>query len=439
MGPLSMVQSAVAAPSAAAAAAAASFRVSTEKVDKLIDLVGELIVAHSMIASVLDDFGEPDLPRLQEAVTQVARHTRELQERVMSMRMVPIRTLFGRFPRVVRDTAQLTGKRVALHTMGEETEIDKMVAERLSDPLVHLLRNAVDHGIETPDARLSAGKDEEATVTLSAFHRGGSVHIEIADDGRGLDTAKIRARAVERGLVAESDVLTDDQVHALIFLPGFSTAEVVSNISGRGVGMDVVRRNVEDLNGTISLESRAGAGCRVRIKLPLTLAIIDGMTLRVGERIFVLPLVSIVESFRPTRDLVGSVLFRGEVVHFRGASVPLLRLHEVWDVPGAETDPTRALVIIVETVTSKIALLVDEVLGQPQVVVKSLDRSYSRTEGISGATILGDGSVALILDVQGLGRLACGNTGAVGADAAGAFAGRDGKETSHEPRAAASA
>jgi two-component system chemotaxis sensor kinase CheA len=407
-------------PAAPRAAPAGSFRVSTEKVDKLIDLVGELVIAQSMIAAVMNDFSEAALPRLMEAVGEMERNTRELQERVMSVRMVPIRSLFARFPRVVRDLAQATGKQVTLHALGEDTEIDKMVIEQLADPLLHVLRNSIDHGIEPPEERRLAGKDEEATVTMSACHQGGSVHIEIADDGRGLDTARIRDKAVERGLISASDALTDDQVHALVFLPGFSTAKVVSNVSGRGVGMDVVKRNVEQLNGTLSLESRPGVGTRLRIKLPLTLAIIDGMTLRIGAQTFVLPLVSIVESFRPTREGVSSVLFSGEVVRFRGESVPLVRLHELWRIAGAETDPTRALVVIVETVTSRIGLLVDEILGQPQVVVKSLDRSHSRTEGVMGATILGDGRVALILDVQALARLACGDAGSSRAEVGGA-------------------
>ncbi len=380
----------------------ASLRVAASKVDRLIDLVGELVIAHSVAAQLMNGFTSDRLPRLQEAMTDMDRYTRELQERAMRIRMAPVATIFSRFPRLVHDTAQALGKQVALHVSGEDTELDKGVVERIADPLTHLVRNAVDHGLEPPAARLAAGKPAEGSIRLNAWHQGGNIIVEVADDGRGLDTARIRAKAIERGLIAPGDDLSDDQIHALIFRPGFSTSDTVTDVSGRGVGMDVVKKSVEALNGSVALETQPGKGSTFRIKLPLTLAILDGLLLRVGEQTYVLPLVSIVESIRPRPEQVYVVAGCGEVVVVRKQPLPLLRLGRLLNTPTEVTDPSRGLVVIVEQETCQVALLVDEVLGQQQVVVKSLETNFRKVEGITGATILGDGRAALILDTAGI-------------------------------------
>jgi two-component system chemotaxis sensor kinase CheA len=383
-----------------------SIRVATEKVDKLINLVGEIVIVQSMIHQVVADFSAEKLYRLQEAVTDMERNTRELQERVMAVRMLPIGNVFSRFPRLVRDLANTFNKNIALQILGEETELDKGVIERIGDPLTHLIRNAVDHGIDTPEERRKSGKPEQGTVRLQAFHQGGNVVIEVADDGRGLNTEKIKQKAIEQGLISTGDVLSDEQVHMLIFQAGFSTAAVVTDVSGRGVGMDVVRKNVEALKGTITINSEKGKGTTFRIKLPLTLAILDGLTLQVGEQIFIVPLTSIVESIRPLPENVKTVLGKGEIVVVRGQFLPLLRLHRLFNVHGKTTDPTQALVVILENDGVQAALMVDELVGQQQVVIKSLEAHYQKVEGIAGATIMGDGRVALILDVGELVQMA---------------------------------
>ncbi|HYD51784.1 MAG TPA: chemotaxis protein CheA [Gemmatimonadaceae bacterium] len=397
---------------------ATSIRVATEKVDDLINLVGELVISQSMVTQLVAGLDAAQHAQLEEAVATLERNVRDLQERVMSIRMLPVGHLFARFPRMVRDTAAALGKQVALELVGEETELDKGVIERLGDPLTHLVRNAVDHGIEDAAARRAACKPEQAVVRLAAFHEGGSVIIEIADDGKGLDAERIRAKAVAQGLVAEDEVLTIEQTHQLIFRAGFSTAEQVSDLSGRGVGLDVVRRNVESLNGTVSITSTPGAGTTFRIKLPLTLAILDGMQLRVGAQVYVLPLLAIVESFRPTPADVKTVLGAGEVVMVRGEALPLHRLHALLGVSGAEMDPTRGLVLVLERDGARVGLLVDELLGQAQVVIKSLESNFRRVEGVTGATIMGDGRVALILDVDGLARLAAATSTSITGQAA---------------------
>jgi two-component system chemotaxis sensor kinase CheA len=404
------------APPRAASGEITSIRVATEKVDRLINLVGELVITQSMISDVAKDFGVEKLVRLREAVGEMERTTRELQERVMAVRMVPIGSVFSRFPRVVRDLSASCGKEIDLEITGGETELDKSVVEQIGDPLMHIVRNAVDHGIEPPDERARMGKPSRGLLTLSACHQGGSVVLEIADDGRGLDTERIREKAVAAGVVESNEKLTTDQIHALIFTSGLSTARVVSDISGRGVGMDVVKRNIEALGGTVGITSSPGRGSCFRIRLPLTLAILDGLTLRVGEGTFIVPLIAVVESLQPRREQLRSVLGQGEVVVVRGQPVPLIRLHRVLGLPGETTDPTCALVVIVEQDDGLVALLVDDVLGQQQVVIKSLERNFRRTEGISAATILGDGRVALILDVPGL--VACRRSGVTNAIAA---------------------
>src|SRR5579884_1021801 len=398
-----------AAPAPATAAAAprdASIRVSTAKVDKLVDLVGELVIAQSMAQQIVQHFSAPLLPELQEAIARMERHIRELQERVMSVRMLPIGHVFGRLPRLVRDISAQLSKNVRLEMTGEETELDKGVVEQMSDPLTHLIRNAIDHGIEHGEERLKKGKPEQGVIRLEAFHQAGSVIVEVSDDGRGLDATRIRDRAVERGLIGPAESLTEAQICDLIFSAGFSTAEQVSSISGRGVGMDVVRRNVEALNGSVSIHSGAGQGTRVRIQLPLTLAILDGLSVGVGSETYILPLVSISESIRPRPEQVKTVTGRGEVVLVRGEALPLLRLHALFGVPGAVPDPCRGLTVIIEHAAQRFALLVDELLGQQQVVIKSLEAHYRKVEGVVGATILGDGRAALILDVAGLSQIA---------------------------------
>jgi two-component system chemotaxis sensor kinase CheA len=384
-----------------------TIRVATDKVDRLVDLAGELVIAQSMVAQAVrqlsgDGLGAERLGALAEAVAQMDRHTRELEERVMAIRMLPIRTAFGRFTRVVRDVAQASGKQVRLETRGDETELDRTVIERITDPLLHLVRNAVDHGLEPPEERRARGKPPVGTVLLAASQRGGSIFIEVTDDGRGLDRARIRARAVEAGLIANGEPLSDEQVDALIWAPGFSTAAEVTEVSGRGVGTDVIRRGIEALGGTIAVETRPGDGTTFRVQLPLTLAIIEGQALRVGGETYVVPLAAVIESVRPAATALHVLVGRAETFVWRGEAVPVVRLHHLFDVPDAEEDPTRGLVVVVEHDGRRAALLVDELLGQQQFVVKNLDRWLCRSDCIAGATILGDGRIALILDVPAL-------------------------------------
>jgi len=394
--------------SAAAPAGTASLRVATSKVDKLIDLVGELVIAQSMAKAIVDAFEPSRLHQLREAMAETERYTRELQERVMSVRMLPIGQVFSRFPRLVRDVAAQLGKRVRVEMAGEETELDKGVVERMSDPLTHLVRNAIDHGIEAPEERRRLGKPEEGLLRLEAHHQSGNVMVAVSDDGRGLNAGRIRQKAVERGLIAESAALSNEQAYNLIFEPGFSTAEKVSDVSGRGVGMDVVKRNVQALNGSVAVDTQAGGGTTVSIRLPLTLAILDGLLLKVGAETYVMPLVSIVESIRPRADQVRGVAGKGDVVAVRGDVLPLVRLHELFAIPSAVTDPCCGLTVIMESGGQRTALLVDELLGQQQVVVKSLEAHYRKVRGVLGATILGDGRPALILDAAGLAEAAHG-------------------------------
>lgn len=383
-----------------------SIRVSTEKVDKLIDLVGELVIAQSMASQAVQDF-DPSKPHLLgQALEETQRYVRELQEQIMGVRMLPIGSVFSRFPRLIRDIASNLGKKIALEISGEETELDKGVVEGITDPLTHLIRNSADHGIESPEARIAAGKPEQGVIHLRAFHRGGNVVIEIEDDGAGLDAERIRAKALERGLIEPDTELSEEQLFDLIMQPGFSTKQQTSDLSGRGVGMDVVRKNVEALNGTVAMTSRAGEGTRATITLPLTLAILDGLSVRVGPDRFVLPLVSIIESLRPKREHIRRPAGEREIVLVRGETLPLVRLHELFEIEDAVTDPSEALVVIVEHEGRLLALLVDELLGHLQVVIKSLEENFRRVEGALGATILGDGRAALILDISGLAVLA---------------------------------
>ena len=388
-----------------ASAESSSVRVSIDKIDSLIDLVGELVITQSMLDQFREGFDINKLALLQEGLTQLARHTRELQESVMGIRMLPIGSVFNRFPRLVRDLSGKLGKNVRLDMHGEHTELDKTVLEKIGDPLVHLVRNAIDHGLEMPDKRRAAGKLEQGTLRLEAFHRGGSIVVEVADDGAGLNREAIVAKAIQRGLISSGEGMSDDAVAELIFQPGFSTAAVTTDLSGRGVGMDVVRRNVADLGGTVTIRSTPGKGSVFTIVLPLTLAIIDGLTAAVGEECYIVPLVSIVESVQLKAEAVRSVVGGGELFKFRGEYLPVIRLHEVFGCEGAKHAIEDGLMIVVEGDGTRVGLFVDGLVGQQQAVVKSLEANYRRVSGVSGATILADGSVALIVDIAGLIRL----------------------------------
>lgn len=384
-----------------------SIRVATEKVDRLIDLVGELVIAHVMTAQMVEDFTPGCLPKLRASVAAMERNTRELHERVMAIRMLPVGTLFHRYARMVYDIAQATGKQIELAMAGEETEIDKSMLELLGDPLTHLIRNAADHGIETVEARLSAGKAAGGMISLRAFHRAGRVVIEVQDDGAGIDPAAVRARAVERGLISADAQLTDEQLRLLVFEPGFSTRDQASDFSGRGVGMDVVKQNVQQLNGAVTLSSEVGRGSIVSIELPLTLAILEGLLVRVADRTLVLPLLSVLETVSPRPDQIQRIAEQGEVVVIRNETVPLVRLRRFLRLASAEgsTSAPRSLVVVVEAGRKKLGLEVDELLGQQQVVVKSLEQHLRKVDGLMGATILGDGCVAPIVDVASLAGL----------------------------------
>lgn len=407
--PVAAAPAAAAAPRAvrepAANSESSSVRVGIEKIDTLINLVGELVITQSMLSQFHDGVDASQLEMLRHGLAQLGRHTRELQESVMSIRMLPISTVFNRFPRLVRDLAQKLDKKVVLDLRGETTELDKTVLEKIGDPLVHLVRNAIDHGLEVPSKRLASGKGDTGTLRMEAFHRGGSIVVEVADDGAGLNRDAIVAKAIQRGIIASGDGMSDDAVADLIFEAGFSTAAATTDLSGRGVGMDVVRRNVMDLGGTVGIRSVQGSGTTFTITLPLTLAIIDGLTAAVGEETYIVPLVSIVESVQVKPDAVRSVAGGGELFRFREHWLPIVRLFDVFGCAGRRRALDEGIVIVVEGEGTRIGLFVDELIGQQQAVVKSLEANYRRVAGISGATILADGSVALIADVTGLVRM----------------------------------
>lgn len=377
-----------------------SIRVSVEKVDQLINLVGELVITQAMIEQRTHGLDPMLHEKLLNGVSQLTRNTRHLQEAVMSIRMMPMDYVFSRFPRMVRDLAAKLGKKVDFITQGAATELDKGLIERIIDPLTHLVRNSLDHGIESPDARVAAGKDPAGRLTLSAAHRGGHIVIEVSDDGGGLRRERILAKARQQGL-AVTDTMSDAEVWQLIFAPGFSTAETVTDVSGRGVGMDVVKRNIAALGGQVEIRSAAGTGTTVSIALPLTLAILDGMSVRSGDEVYILPLNYVLESLQPQPQDISCIAGQGEVIRVRGEYLPLISLRQMFDI-GGEIDAGRGIAVILEADGSKAALLIDELVGQQQVVVKNLEANYRRVAGISGATILGDGSVALILDVSAL-------------------------------------
>ncbi|MCG8427686.1 MAG: chemotaxis protein CheA [Chromatiales bacterium] len=388
------------------ASGSSSIRVDINKIDGLINMVGELVITQSMLSMLGEDFTIDRVERLQDGLAQLERHTRELQESVMQIRMLPISFTFSRFPRLVHDLSSKMGKKIELKMSGEQTEVDKTVIEKIGDPLVHLVRNSLDHGIEMPEVRKAAGKPETGTVHLSAAHRGGNIIIEIRDDGKGLDKHRIESKAIERGLITEEHNLTDQQIYELIFQAGFSTAEQISDVSGRGVGMDVVRKNINELGGSIEIESEMGKGSAIIIRLPLTLAILDGQTIAVGDEIYIVPLVSIIESIQLKPDMINLVAGRGETFKLRNDYLPIVRLHEVFGIESVKTtDLMSGLLVVVEGDGKRCGLFVDDLIGQQQVVIKSLEANYKRVDGLSGATILGDGSVALILDIPGIIRL----------------------------------
>jgi len=390
---------------AKAAVRESSIRVDTRKVDSLVDRVGELVITQAMLQEVslaLAELDHPAVEELQKGLLQLERNTRELQEDVMRVRMLPISSVFNRFPRLVHDVSQQLGKQVELHLVGEHTELDKTVLEKIGDPLVHLVRNGLDHGLETPADRLAAGKRETGHLWLTAAQQGGNILIEIRDDGRGLNRDRILAKAIERGLVDTQTPLSDQEIDELIFLPGFSTAEQISDLSGRGVGMDVVRRNIESLGGSIELLSNPGSGSCFTIRLPLTLAIMDGQLVRLDHDPYVIPLVTIVETLQTSAAMLVSLGGDRCLLHFRDEYLPLIKLSSSFGLaPNRELEP-GCLVVVVESGGQKAGLVVDELMGQQQTVIKSLEQNYRRVQGLSGATILGDGSVALILDVAGL-------------------------------------
>lgn len=391
---------------AAAAAESGSIRVGIDKVDALINMVGELVITQSMLGQLGEQFDLSRLQALRAGLNQLERNTRELQESVMRIRMLPISVVFQRFPRLVRDLSRKLGKQVNLELHGEQTELDKTVLEKIGDPLVHLVRNAIDHGFELPERRIAAGKVPTGTLRLDAFHRGGNITVEVSDDGAGLNRAAIAGKAVERGLIASAESLSDDEVAELIFQPGFSTSEATTDLSGRGVGMDVVRRNVNELGGSVGVQTEAGSGSVFTITLPLTLAIIDGLTAAVGDETYIVPLVSVVESLQIKREQVTRLGAGREVLLFRDEVLPIIPLHAVFGCDGAARDIGDGIVIVVEGDGARAGLLVDALLGQQQAVIKSLETHYQRVQGLSGATILADGSIALIVDVTGLVRLA---------------------------------
>jgi len=388
---------------AAAAADSASIRVGIDKVDAVINLVGELVTTQSMLSALGTDFAMDRIDKLHEALDQLDRNTRDLQEHVMRIRMLPISSVFSRFPRMVHDISEKLGKQIDLRISGEQTEIDKTVIEKIGDPLVHLVRNSLDHGIEPPADR--GNKPITGVITLNAYHKSGSIFIEVGDDGRGLDREALRRKGLDAGLLRPGEEYSDDQIHELIFHPGLSTAKQISDVSGRGVGMDVVRRNIQDVGGSIQIASQSGLGSKITICLPLTLAILDGQLVSVGHDCYIIPLLSIVESVQIRSEAVNRVAGKGEVLRFRGQHLPILRLYELFGAEEAVNNLEKGLLVVVEADGRQVGLFVDDLQGQQQISIKSLEKNFRRVSGVAGATILGDGRVGLILDISGLIRV----------------------------------
>ena len=388
-------------------AKSSTIRVDTDKLDKLVNLVGEMVISVARMSQCASELNSESLNRsLQGAISALERISRELQEQVMRVRMVPVEGTFNRFRRVVRDLSFELGKKIEIRMEGTETELDKNVIEQISDPLKHMIRNSIDHGIEEPEERKALGKPEVGTIWLKAYQREGNIFIEISDDGKGIDKQKVLTKAVEKGLAEAGRTYTDKEIFDMLFVPGLSTAEKVSELSGRGVGMDVVRRNIEELRGTVEIHSENGKGSTFRVKLPLTLAIIDGMMVKVGSEVLTIPLSVIDKSVRPSRTEIKTVEGRGELVDIRGDYIPLVRLYQLFSLPSQKIDPTEALVVVLHGTASRFGILVDDVLGQTQAVIKSIDKNFKKIEGTSGATILGNGRVSLILDVHSIERMA---------------------------------
>lgn len=382
--------------------ASETVKVDTQKLDSLVNLVGELVIANALI----NEFLGSNANGANKNISHLNKIVKEIQDEVMSMRMVPLKSTFQKMARLVRDVSSKMGKKVHLEISGEDTELDKTVTEEIGDPLVHIIRNSIDHGIESHEERVAKGKPAEGLVRLDAFHRGGNIVIEIEDDGKGLCKERLLKKAIEKGLVEPNASLTDQQIYNLIFAAGFSTAEKVTDISGRGVGMDVVKKNVERLRGKVDISTVEGKGTKISIKLPLTLAIIDGMIVQVGAEKYIVPMLSIEESIRPKKDDISTVLHRGELINVRGNLLPMVRLHNLYNVKPKKTNPWEALILIVEGEGQRCGLLVDDLLGQQQIVIKSLGEQFRNIKGISGGAILGDGHIGLILDVGGIINLA---------------------------------
>lgn len=391
--------------SAPASKETSSIRVAISKIDELINMVGELVITQSMLSqtgSQLADGNHITLEKLHEGLSQLERNTRELQESVLQIRMLPISFSFSRFPRLVRDLSSKMGKNIELKMVGENTEVDKTVLEKISDPLVHLVRNSLDHGIETPEIRAAAGKPEVGTLELHAYHEGGDIIIKVIDDGAGLNKERIKQKAIEQGLVSDGEEITDEKIYNMIFQAGFSTAEKVTDVSGRGVGMDVVRRNIRDLGGNVSIMSNDGDGSTVTIRLPLTLAILDGQLASIGDETYIISLVSIVESLQMKTEKISSITGESEFYRLRDEYIPIIRVNQLFEMGKGYSELDNGLLVVVESDGQQVGLFVDELLGQQQVVIKSLETNFTQIQGVSGATILGDGTVALIIDVPGL-------------------------------------
>lgn len=384
---------------------ATSIRVDLEKVDRLVNMVGELVITEAMLRAQTRDMAVEKFAGLIRGIDELAQHTRELQEAVMSVRMQPVKSIFSRMPRIVRDISAQLGKDIRLLTSGENTEVDKTVIEQLSDPLMHMIRNSCDHGVETPQVRVASGKSPQGVIYLSAHHRGGRILIEIRDDGAGINRDRVLAKAKEKGVIAADAVLTPEEIDQLIFRPGFSTAEKVTNVSGRGVGMDVVKRNIEGMGGIVGVTNQPGHGSTFTVSLPLTLAILDGMIVRVGCEHYIIPITSIIETLRPKPEEVRHVEGHSDVINVRGEFISVVHLCQMFHIRDAQHDPSKALVVLVESGQQKLGLVVDELIGQQQVVIKSLEANTDPVPGISGATILGDGRVSLILEINELGRI----------------------------------
>jgi two-component system chemotaxis sensor kinase CheA len=386
--------------------AATTTRIELEKIDRVVNMVGELVIAQAMLGQIVHDLPEGVSDRLSQILDEVVHHTRELKDGLMSMRAQAVGAVFQRMPRLVRETAVRVSKKVRIELAGETTEVDRSIIERLADPLTHIIRNSVDHGIEVPAARLAAGKPEEGTIRLSAEHRGSRIVIEVADDGAGINSERVLQKAREKGLIGADAVLSEDEVNNLIMLPGFSTAETVSDISGRGVGMDVVRTNIQEIGGRISLQSVRGRGTTIQLALPLTLAVMDGMVIKVGRQTYVMPMSAIVECLRPPRSYINNLVGTRGMLQLRGDLVPLVYLGDLLDVRTNETANENVVIITDAGEGARLGLVADELCGHQQVVVKSIEESYGPVPGVAAATILGNGSVALILDVEKLSDLA---------------------------------